>query len=81
MFQSVTLVEGEVQLTPMHVQLPDVPEGDIDSMYSSTLGYDATSLATSILRYRVLHGRTYYGEIGDAQAWEPNDNRHMESMD
>ena len=34
-----------------------------------------------ILQYRTVLGRTYYSEIGKAEGWTPNDERHSESMD
>jgi hypothetical protein len=59
-------------------QIPDEPN-DADSTYSENIS--TTSLSSSILEYRTLHGRTFHREIGQAEAWEPNDERHAESMD
>ncbi|SPQ18285.1 794af904-952e-46b4-9478-2ab326c6bbf4 [Thermothielavioides terrestris] len=57
------------------------PEGDdADSGYNDVLSSTA-SLASSILHYRTVHGRTYHASIGNADAWEPNDDMHAESMD
>ncbi|KAK4240966.1 hypothetical protein C8A03DRAFT_12786 [Achaetomium macrosporum] len=53
---------------------------DNDSGYSDMLSSTA-SLSSTILEYRTLHGRTYHGSIGNAEAWEPNDEAHAESMD
>lgn len=48
-------------------ETPDVGDGD------SALGEDAASstasLATSILKYRTINGRTYHSERGNAQYW------------
>ncbi|KAG7288277.1 hypothetical protein NEMBOFW57_007808 [Staphylotrichum longicolle] len=52
---------------------------DADSTFSEDIS--TTSLTSSILEYRTLHGRTFHREIGQAEAWEPNDERHAESMD
>ncbi|KAK3947672.1 S-adenosyl-L-methionine-dependent methyltransferase [Pseudoneurospora amorphoporcata] len=55
-----------------------------DDDTASTLGSIASStasLTSTIIEYRTHHGRTYHGEIGDAEGWEPNDKRHLESMD
>ncbi|KXX80039.1 Neurofilament medium polypeptide, partial [Madurella mycetomatis] len=53
---------------------------DCDSAYSEAISSTA-SLSSSILEYRTLHGRTYHSEIGNANAWAPNDAQHTESMD
>ncbi|GAB1318524.1 Secondary metabolism regulator LAE1 [Madurella fahalii] len=53
---------------------------DGDSAYSEAISSTA-SLSSSILEYRTLHGRTYHSEIGNANAWAPNDAQHTESMD
>lgn len=59
-------------------QISDEPN-DADSTFSEDIS--TTSLTSSILEYRTLHGRTFHREIGQAEAWEPNDERHAESMD
>ncbi|KAK3399770.1 S-adenosyl-L-methionine-dependent methyltransferase [Sordaria brevicollis] len=62
----------------------DVPEDDNDDDGASTIGSIASStasLTSTIFQYREHHGRTYHGDIGNAEGWEPNDNRHLDSMD
>lgn len=39
------------------------------------------SLTESIFQYREVHGRTYHSEIGNAESWEPNDERHIDAME
>ncbi|KAK3399758.1 S-adenosyl-L-methionine-dependent methyltransferase [Sordaria brevicollis] len=51
-------------------------DDDTESVVSST-----ASLTSTIFEYRTHHGRTYNGEVGNALAWEPNDQRHTEAMD
>lgn len=63
-----------------HDEQADDAQGDDDSAYGDVLSSTA-SLTSSILRYRTLHGRTYHSEIGRAEAWEPNDEKHVEAMD
>ncbi|KAK4160325.1 Demethylmenaquinone methyltransferase [Cladorrhinum sp. PSN259] len=53
---------------------------DGDSAFSEVISSTA-SLSSSILQYRELHGRTYHGEIGKGEAWAPNDEKMLESMD
>ncbi|KAJ4405422.1 hypothetical protein N0V85_004676 [Neurospora sp. IMI 360204] len=48
----------------------------IGSFTSST-----ASLSSKIFEYRTIHGRTYHGDVGNAEAWEPNDQRHVEAME
>ncbi|KAI5464511.1 S-adenosyl-L-methionine-dependent methyltransferase [Mariannaea sp. PMI_226] len=40
-----------------------------------------TLLAPDILKYRIIHGRTYHAESGTAQYWASNDERQNTSMD
>ncbi|KAK0611258.1 S-adenosyl-L-methionine-dependent methyltransferase [Immersiella caudata] len=52
----------------------------------SALGADAASstasLATSILEYRTVHGRTFHSDrVTDHQYWGPNDEKQSESAD
>jgi len=54
---------------------PDSKE-DAESILTST-----ASITSSLLRFRSLHGRTFHSELGNAQAWEPNDRKHIESLD
>ncbi|KAL2258673.1 hypothetical protein VTK26DRAFT_7948 [Humicola hyalothermophila] len=53
---------------------------DGDSGYSD-LQSSTASLSSSILQYRTIHGRTYHGDVGKAESWEPNDAQHVFSMD
>ncbi|KAJ4413553.1 hypothetical protein N0V85_003515 [Neurospora sp. IMI 360204] len=60
------------------------PIGQVDDDGASTIGSVASttaSLTSSIFEYRTIHGRTYHGDIGNAESWEPNDQRHVDSMD
>jgi len=63
-------------------QAPVTPDelSDADSAYGESLNSTA-SLTSSIFEYRSLHGRTYHSHIGNAEAWNPNDAQHAESMD
>ncbi|KAJ4379949.1 hypothetical protein N0V85_008802 [Neurospora sp. IMI 360204] len=54
----------------------DDAASSIESFMSST-----ASLSSTIFEYRTIHGRTYHGEIGNAESWEPNDERHKEALD
>ncbi|KAL2132746.1 hypothetical protein VTI74DRAFT_3429 [Chaetomium olivicolor] len=67
-------------LPASHWQPIEEQENDADSAYSEKVNSTA-SITSSILRYRTLHGRTYHSDIGRAEAWEPNDEQHAESMD
>ncbi|KAA8620669.1 hypothetical protein SMACR_12884 [Sordaria macrospora] len=60
-----------------------LPEEDVDDRASSLGSFNSTtaSLSTSIYRYREVHGRTYHAEIGNAESWEPNDQRHVDAME
>ncbi|EAA30122.1 S-adenosyl-L-methionine-dependent methyltransferase [Neurospora crassa] len=61
-----------------------LPEEHADDDTASTIGSvlsSTASLSSTILQYRTHHGRTYHGDIGNAEGWEPNDERHLESMD
>lgn len=48
----------------------------IGSITSST-----ASLSESIFEYRQILGRPYHRDVGTAEAWQPNDPRHIEAMD
>ncbi|KAA8622073.1 hypothetical protein SMACR_09972 [Sordaria macrospora] len=56
------------------------PEDDGASTISSFASTTA-SLSSSIYHYRTIHGRTYHGDIGNAESWQPNDQRHVEAME
>ncbi|EAA30121.3 S-adenosyl-L-methionine-dependent methyltransferase [Neurospora crassa] len=60
------------------------PIEQVDDDGASTIGSIASttaSLTSTIFEYRTVHGRTYHGEIGNAESWEPNDQRHVDSLD
>ncbi|KAG6162981.1 hypothetical protein E4U51_006053 [Claviceps purpurea] len=57
----------------------DVPN-DIDSIYSETQSSTA-SLASSMLEYRKIHGRTYHSDRFTTNYILPNDEQHLESED
>ncbi|KAL2132740.1 hypothetical protein VTI74DRAFT_3423 [Chaetomium olivicolor] len=76
-----TDVPNDAGILPASHWAPIEPVVDeADSAYSSEVGSTA-SMRSSIREYRMLHGRTYHREIGEAEAWEPNDEQHAESMD
>ncbi|KAL1844934.1 hypothetical protein VTK73DRAFT_1483 [Phialemonium thermophilum] len=54
---------------------------DADSALGEDVASSTASLASSILQYRKIRGRTYHSEIGNAQYWGANDDRHSESLD
>ncbi|KAK3399751.1 S-adenosyl-L-methionine-dependent methyltransferase [Sordaria brevicollis] len=56
-------------------------EDDDGSSIITDFASTTASLSSSIFNYRTLHGRTYHGEIGNAESWEPNDQRHVEALD
>ncbi|KAF7563705.1 hypothetical protein G7046_g392 [Stylonectria norvegica] len=67
--------------------VPISPEivGDDDDDADSALGDDRASstesLRSSIYDYRVIRGRTFHRETGNASYWGPNDDRHSDSLD
>ncbi|KAH6897447.1 S-adenosyl-L-methionine-dependent methyltransferase [Thelonectria olida] len=69
---------------PIDHEKNEAANDDTDETDSS-LGDDAMSSAastsSSILEYRVIHGRTYHAERGDAQYWAANDAKANESLD
>ncbi|KAK3399765.1 S-adenosyl-L-methionine-dependent methyltransferase [Sordaria brevicollis] len=59
-------------------------EEEFDDDSASSIGSVASSTASlsdSIFEYRKIHGRTYHRDIGTAESWEPNDERHVEAME
>jgi len=58
----------------------DVDDGEsavvLDEGQSST-----ASVASSILRYRMIQGRTYHSERHDTDYWTPNDEQQSDSID
>jgi len=70
-------------LPASHWQQTELEQYD-DNDADSTLGSSATSttsLSASIFEYREILGRTFHHELGSAEAWSPNDEKHAESMD
>jgi hypothetical protein len=61
------------------VDQEDVYDGD--SGFGTDAASSTASLTSSILQYRTHLGRTYHSEIGIAEGWTPNDEKHAESMD
>ncbi|KAH6951924.1 S-adenosyl-L-methionine-dependent methyltransferase [Fusarium avenaceum] len=70
-------------LPPQHwIQLTE--ENDAQDDTDSTLSDNASStasLASSILQYRTLHGRSYQSERGNTNYWGPIDDLQREAMD
>ncbi|CCE27614.1 uncharacterized protein CPUR_01088 [Claviceps purpurea 20.1] len=59
----------------------DVPvndQDDIDSIYSEDRS-STTSIASSVLEYRQIHGRTYHSDKFTANYFIPNDDQQLES--
>ncbi|KAJ4289302.1 hypothetical protein N0V88_007053 [Collariella sp. IMI 366227] len=71
---------GAGGILPASHWIPIEGNDDADSAYNSVADSTA-SMRSSIREYRILHGRTYHHEVGEAEAWEPNDEQHAESMD
>ncbi|KAG5661821.1 hypothetical protein KAF25_004060 [Fusarium avenaceum] len=67
--------EHWIQLT----EQDDAPD-DTDSTLSDNASSTA-SLASSILQYRTLHGRSYQSERGNTDYWGPIDDLQQEAMD
>ncbi|KAJ4186399.1 hypothetical protein NW755_007694 [Fusarium falciforme] len=59
----------------------DNPADDGDSAFGSEPASSTTSITSSILEYRTVHGRRYHSDRGDAAYWAPNDEQQNESMD
>ncbi|KAK0702742.1 S-adenosyl-L-methionine-dependent methyltransferase [Lasiosphaeris hirsuta] len=58
-----------------------VGDGDGDGDTASTTQTDTSSIASSILKYRELYGRTYHSESSGAQYWATNDEKQKEALD
>ncbi|CRK18058.1 hypothetical protein BN1708_012229 [Verticillium longisporum] len=56
-------------------------ENDADSFVDSVGDETTASLRSSIRNYREINGRTYHGEVGQAEYWGPNDDRAQEGLD
>ncbi|KAL0466369.1 S-adenosyl-L-methionine-dependent methyltransferase [Neurospora intermedia] len=71
-------------LPASHWTAQPLPEEDPGNDTASTIGSLAStsaSLSSSIFEYRTIHGRTYHGQMGTAESWTPNDQRHVEAME
>ncbi|GKT45000.1 uncharacterized protein ColSpa_05181 [Colletotrichum spaethianum] len=44
-------------------------DGDTDSALGDDAASSTASISSTILQYRKIHGRTFHGEVGDAQYW------------
>jgi ubiquinone/menaquinone biosynthesis C-methylase UbiE len=56
-------------------------DDDNSSSYSSGAESSTASLSSSILNFREMHGRTYQNFKPDDEYWQPNDERHNDSLD
>ncbi|KAM0430082.1 hypothetical protein ACHAPT_006088 [Fusarium lateritium] len=63
------------------LEVDDNPAEDGDSAFGSEPASSTTSVTSSILEYRTVHGRRYHSDRGDAAYWAPNDEQQNESMD
>ncbi|KAK7418749.1 hypothetical protein QQX98_003767 [Neonectria punicea] len=75
----------QTMLDPSHWEndaaADDVSDDDADSTLGDDAASSTASISSSILEYRVIHGRTYHADRGDAQYWAANDGRANESLD
>ncbi|KAG6066582.1 hypothetical protein E4U16_000231 [Claviceps sp. LM84 group G4] len=65
------------------IEAEDIPvndQDDIDSIFSENRS-STTSIASSILEYRQIHGRTYHSDKFRANYFVPNDDQQLESME
>ncbi|KAJ4168583.1 hypothetical protein NW754_010501 [Fusarium falciforme] len=70
-------------LPPQHWQQAAINADDTansDSTLEDNISSTA-SIASSILKYRIILGRTFHSEQGDAHYWGANDERQNEAMD
>ncbi|CCC14086.1 hypothetical protein SMACR_08397 [Sordaria macrospora] len=58
-------------------------EDTVDDGASSigSIASTTASLSSTIYDYRTVHKRTYHGDVGNAESWEPNDQRHVEALE
>ncbi|KAL2879483.1 hypothetical protein SGCOL_005088 [Colletotrichum sp. CLE4] len=56
-------------------------EDDADSALGDDNASSTASITSTILQYRKIHGRTFHGEVGDAQYWGSNDEQQNEAWD
>ncbi|KAG6080764.1 hypothetical protein E4U16_008156 [Claviceps sp. LM84 group G4] len=61
-------------------EVPADDQNDIDSVFSEAKSSTA-SVASSILEYRQIHGRTYHSDKFATNYFLPNDDRQLESGD
>lgn len=64
-----------------NLQLPEEDPDDDTASTITSLASSTASLASSIYEYRTIHGRTYHGDMGNVESWEPNDKRHVEATE
>ena len=58
-----------------------LPEDD-DSTLGSDVESSTASVASSILNYRTINGRTYHSDsVTNGEYWGPNDTKHQESLE
>ncbi|KAK3694508.1 S-adenosyl-L-methionine-dependent methyltransferase [Podospora appendiculata] len=69
-------------LPPEHwVKQAEDDADDQGSVLSDDNVSSTTSLSSSILDYRTIHGRTFHQERGNAEYWGSNDAKQNESLD
>ncbi|KAI8254676.1 hypothetical protein K4K58_012145 [Colletotrichum sp. SAR11_239] len=56
-------------------------DGDNDSALGDDNASSTASITSTILEYRKIHGRTFHGEVGNAQYWGSNDEQQNECWD
>ncbi|KAK1479811.1 methyltransferase domain-containing protein [Colletotrichum cuscutae] len=56
-------------------------DDDADSALGDDNASSTASITSTILQYRKIHGRTFHGEVGDAQYWGSNDEQQNEAWD
>ena len=54
---------------------------DSSSVIESSYDDSTASLRTTILDYRRVSGRTYHGQVGEAEYWGANDDQAQEALD
>nr|XP_036589604.1 flavonol synthase flavanone 3-hydroxylase [Colletotrichum truncatum]KAF6801609.1 flavonol synthase flavanone 3-hydroxylase [Colletotrichum truncatum] len=54
---------------------------DNDSALGEENASSTASITSTILEYRKIHGRTFHGEVGNAQYWGSNDEQQNECWD
>lgn len=60
----------------------ELPENDLDSTLGSDDESSTASLASSILHYRRVNGRTYHSDsVTDGEYWLPNDAKHLDALE